>query len=435
MAWRGSKEDQDRFKEKPVTQPPLAHPVPPGPSQRYVLLVLDDRVGSVVSLIRRAIAERGLVAEVVICGSADEAVARLRAGRRYSAVLAHTSDLGIEGVSAAARRLATPFIVVGADPGPCSPASLCLAVRTQTVAVRRADYAGAVDLAPTTPYSGLRRGHLVAVCGAGGAGTSVIAAALAVGLAGGPADQATGRRLLLADFALHSDQAMLHGLPDTTAGLLDLTALFRYRCPGVHQVRAIPVDVGRYRLLAGLRRSAQWTAVSPPTFDAALRGLVAAFEMVVAEVTGEFEGENEVGSIDTEERNHMARHAVREADVVVVVGGPGTAATRRLGLLIEALCDLGVDPERIQPVVNRITAPPWERAQWSPPPGGRRLTTAVGIPELGGVDTVPLPPDLAGNLCPAVRARLRQAPARSCHPALTPVLSGSIGCWPGSRPE
>jgi len=63
MAWRGSKEDQDRSKEKTVTQPPLAHPLPPGPSQRYVLLVLDDRVGSVVSLIRRAIAERGLVAE------------------------------------------------------------------------------------------------------------------------------------------------------------------------------------------------------------------------------------------------------------------------------------------------------------------------------------------------------------------------------------
>ena len=414
-----------------MTQPPLAHPLPPGPSQRYVLLVLDNRVGSVVGLIRRAIAERGLVAEVVVCGSADEAVARLRAGRRFSAVLAHSSDLGIEAVSAAARRLATPLIAVGADPGPCSPASLCLAVRTQTVAVRRADYAGAVGLTPNDAGSGYWRGHLVAVCGAGGAGTSVMAAALA----GGLADQASGRRLLLADLALHSDQAMLHRVPDTTAGLLDLTALFRYRRPGVHQVRAIPVDVGRYRLLTGLRRSTQWTAISPPTFDAALRGLVAAFEMVVAEVTGDFEGENEVGSIDTEERNHMARHAVREADVVVVVGGPGTAATRRLGLLIEAVCGLGVDPERIQPVVNRITAPPWERAQWSPPPDGDRLTTAVGVPELGGVDTVPLPPDLAGNLCPAVSARLRQAPARLCHPALTPVLSGSIGCWPGSQPE
>ena len=338
-----------------MPQPPLAHPMPPGPNRRYVLLVLDNRAGSVVSLTRRAIAERGLVAEAVMCGSADEAVARLRAGRRYSAVLAHSCCLGIEGVSAAARRHATPLIVVGADPGPCSPASLCLAVRTRTVAVRRADYLGAVDLAPTTAGSGGRRGHLVAVCGAGGAGTSVIAATLAGGLAGGPAGtpgtpaeveggpaeveggpaeveggpaevgggpaevgggpaeveggpaevgggpaeveggpaevgggpaevgggpagHATGRRLLLADFALHSDQAMLHGLPDTTAGLLDLTALFRYRCPGLYQVRAIPVDVGHYRLLTGLRRPAQWVAVSPPTFDAArYRGLVAAF--------------------------------------------------------------------------------------------------------------------------------------------------------------
>ena len=120
----------------------------------------------------------------------------------------------------------------------------------------------------------------------------------------------------------------------------------------------------------------------------------------------------------------------------MAVGGPGTPAEpRRLGLLIETLCDLGVEPERIQPVVNRITAPPWKQARWSPPPGRRRFSTAVGIPDLGGVDIVPLPPDLADIVCPAVSARLQQAPTRFCHPALTPVLSGSIGCWPGSQPE
>jgi Flp pilus assembly CpaE family ATPase len=410
----------------------LTHPFPLEPSRRYVLLVLDDRVRSISGLVSRAVAERGLVAEIVVCEGTDEAVARLRAGRRYSAVVAGGPDARIDDVRPAARRAATPVIVVG----PSAPAAAWLdfAIRTETIAVRRADELAALCLEPSgsgraTAPSG---GRLVAVCGAGGTGTSVIAAAVAAGLA----DQATGRRVLLADFALRSDQALLHRLPGTPTGLLDLIALFRYRRPAPRQVRSVAVDVGNYRLLPGLGRPTRWTAVPPGAFDAALPGLRAAFEIVVADVTGEFEGEHEVGSIDAEERNHMARRTVLAADVVVVVGGSGTAATRRLGLLIANVSDLGVDPSRIQPVVNRITDP--GRPQWSPPPGPSDLATAIGLPELSGVDTVPLPMDLAGTMGPAVAARLRRKPAPSWPPVLipmlTPVLPGSIGCWPGSRP-
>ncbi len=114
-------------------------------------------------------------------------------------------------------------------------------------------------------------------------------------------------RLLLADFALRADQAFLHGAEDAPTGLLDLVEAGRYRPLSAVDARRHTLALGSRRLLPGLRRPEHWTAVSPPAFDAMLTGLLRFFGLVVADITGEFEGEVETGSLDVEERNHMAR--------------------------------------------------------------------------------------------------------------------------------
>ena len=88
---------------------------------------------------------------------------------------------------------------------------------------------------------------------------------------------------------------------------------------------ATTFDVPRrgYRLLLGLRQPEAWSALRPRAIDASIEGLRRSFQVVVADVTGDVEGEAEGGSADVEERNHLARSAALHSSVVVVVGAPG----------------------------------------------------------------------------------------------------------------
>ena len=149
-------------------------------------------------------------------------------------------------------------------------------------------------------------GQLFSVCGPGGTGASTLAIALAQGLA---ADARNGRRVLLADLARRADQAMLHDAQDLGPGVQELVEAHRLGRPEPDEVWRTTFDVPRrgYRLLLGLRRPEAWSALRPRAIDASIVGLRRSFQVVVADVTGDVEGEAEGGSVDVEERNHLAR--------------------------------------------------------------------------------------------------------------------------------
>jgi hypothetical protein len=186
-----------------------------------------------------------------------------------------------------------------------------------------------------------------------------------------------------------------------------------------------------YRLLAGLRRASHWTAIGPMAFDAALHSLRQAFSLVVADVTGDFDGEAETGSVDLEERNHMARAVVAQAAAVVVVGVGGPTGHRALETTIEAVQAHVGDAAGTIRVVNRAdttTGP--ERAG----PGGRD-GAAIHLGHLGPLHHLDELLPWAGPATDAVAAMLetRPGPPSRWLTVPAPVLPGTVGQWRGAR--
>jgi MinD-like ATPase involved in chromosome partitioning or flagellar assembly len=395
------------------------------PPTRLVLLVIDEGL----TLDQAS-------AEVVRCASQDEAMAALGTGRRYSALVATAPGPPLR---AAARRARIPLLApesaiqLGGAGGSAGLSDVAYGpaggagvggpgeaggfARAQVVVpVRRGDIGPSLGPAPAPVWAwggapGDAPGRLVAVGSTGGTGASVLAAALTVSPLG-------SARVLLADLARRADQAFLHGLGETAGGLLDLVERGRYRPVSPADVRPYTMAIPGAWLLPGLRRPHHWTAVSPTVFDAVLAALRLAFDLVVADVTADLEGERDGGSIDVEERNHMGRHTTAAADVVVVVGGPGANGIRRLAGLVDELLDHGVDPARLLPVVNRASA-------------GDCLPRLCGLPQPTiGVPTVAgsglLPARVVSPVAAAITGLLAESPAAP-PPALVPVVPGSLG--------
>ncbi|MCL2394545.1 MAG: hypothetical protein FWC87_07630, partial [Acidimicrobiaceae bacterium] len=281
------------------------------------------------------------------------------------------------------------------------------------------------------------RARLIAVCGAGGTGASTVAAALAEGLA---ADPSFGRRVLLADLALRADHAMLHDVPELGPGLQEVVEAHRLGRPAPEDLRQSTFDIPRrgYQLLIGLRRPAAWAVLRPRAVEVTLDGLRRAWQVVVADVTGDVEGEEETGSADVEERNALARTATVRADVVVVVGSAGLKGVHSLTLLIQALVASGVDPARVLPLVNRAPRGPRARAQIASTLASLLGTTKVSNPvylpernvEEAFRDGLRLPSGLVQPGTAAVQAMLARladhAPAVAEASAIAP---GSLGTW------
>jgi hypothetical protein len=420
---------------------------------RPVLLVVDDAAGTIVTRLRRDAPD----AEVVAVRSAEAGWSALISGRRFSAVVAPAAGGAGDGdrpalVAAgvdphlveAAATTGTPVLALG--PG-AALGALAAGVLPVADPVPRADWppqlgpptgdpetlsklhrTGGFVAAPSldggvagvSPGPDGLEGRLVVVCGPGGTGASTLAAAVARALA------RRRRGALLADFALRADQAMLNGLEDPAAGLLDLIEAGRYRRLTAIDARRHTVPAAGCRLLPGLRRSGHWTAVTPSLFDQLLAGLLELFDLIVADVTGEFEGEAETGSIDVEERNHMARRSALAADVVVVVGGIGNGG-HRLARVVDELLDLGVDPARILPVVRCLAyGSNIESTIRSPVCGlpAPPVTVAFAGEEGGGH----FPSIAVGDLVAAVSWFLADVVARDRRPPLVRVTPGSLGC-------
>jgi hypothetical protein len=430
--------------------------------ERFVVL----GVARARSLWFRAVAQwatsAAIPAEFVKCVSAEEVRAHLASGRAFSAALL---DGGLPTVDrdliAAAREAAVPVLVVddgrgGRDwralgattvlPAGFDREQLLDALAANARMVGGGDAATAADEPAVTET---RLGRVVAVCGPGGTGASTAAVALAQQLGTDPKGETP---VLLADLALRAEQAMLHDARDIVPGVQELVEAHRGRRPTAEEVQALTFDVtGRhYHLLLGLRRSRYWSTVRPRSFEAAFDSLRHAFGTVVCDITADFEGEEDGGSIDVEERNIMARTAVQRADAVVVVGTAGVKGLHALVRVIGDLLDVGVVPPRIVPVLNLAQRNPKVRAEMTaalaqlislPAGAATSLPSPVFLPqrrvEAALRDGAPLPAPLGPLLAGAVRAAFARNPRRAgvSIDQPQPVAPGSLGAWSGGDLE
>jgi hypothetical protein len=309
------------------------------------------------------------------CQSAEEVLVRLDGPRPISAVLADAAAPGVDRDLLRGGACKTPVLVItspgngsardwialgaagqlqdGFEPQGLVDALTAVAVRLERPTHVPGDPAGkeAVRRRPL--------GLLVAITGPGGTGASTVAAALAQGIAKGRRQRRDKQCLpgpvVLADLALRADQAMLHDTYDPLVTVQELVDSCRTARADGDMVRrhCAHVEERGYDLLIGLRRPRAWAALRPRAVTVAIDGLRDTYGTVVADITGDFEGESDTGSIDVEERNALARTALRSAACVVVVGGSGMSGTHRLVRLVHDAVAAGVVPARVLPVVNR----------------------------------------------------------------------------------
>ncbi len=433
---------------------------------RYVLLGLAPARADWFDAVAQWSNSAAIAAEFIKCVSVEEVRARLASGRRHSALLVDAASPALDrDLVHTAGEASTPVVVVRDRLGP-SFVSLDIGVAAEL----RSEFSrddllevlgahcrpvGLGDRMPAALNDPVPPGWLAqmyTVCGAGGTGTSTVAMALAQGLG---MDARNGRRVVLADLARHADQAMLHDALELGPGVQELVEAHRLGSPDPHEVLRTTFEVPRrgYHLLVGLRQPHAWSALRPRSVDAALEGLRRAFQVVVADVTGDFESEAEGGSADVEERNHLARASVLRSSVVLAVGAPGVKGVYSLSGLIRRLAVAGVRPERILPVVNRSPRNPRSRAETaralvslldsttstlpvtSSPIAGRLAVAApVPVPERKLEDVIrdgaPLPTAIVDPITRAVEAvseRLADmAPASAKPQRVTP---GTLGLW------
>ena len=339
--------------------------------ERYVALGLAHARSAWFSELARWSTSAVIPVEFVKCVTLEEVRARLASGRAFSALLV---DGGLPGVDRdlidEARSSGCAVIVIDDDrvrrdwlalgasailPPELNRSGLLDVLEAHSVAIGRGDVLPPIDSG--TVASGSWRGRLIAVTGAGGTGASTAAIALAQGLGN---DVRYGGLVLLADFALDADQAMLHDAGDVVPGVQELVEAHRNGEPATGEIRSLAFSAPdrNYQLLLGLRRHRDWVAVRPRAFDAALDGVRRAYKAVVADIDPDVEGEKQCGSTDVEERNLFARTISAVADVVVVVGLPGAKGMHRLVRLVDALVEHHVEPDRILPVINRAPRNP-----------------------------------------------------------------------------
>lgn len=319
----------------------------------YTVLALAGARTPWLALATRWSTEGSLPIEVVPCVSSSEVTARLGLGRRWSAVLVDSAlpaadrDLVASAHDHGAAVIAVGSPVAGADA--VIGTDLTRHELLDALA-HRATPAGQ-HLRTTMAAQPSWQAPIVTVFGPGGTGSSVVAMALAQGLADGNRHGS----VVLADLARRADQAMLHDARFWTHGMQELVEAHRRGVPTADDLRSYVVDVERrgYALLCGLRRARAWPTIRPQAFAAAMRSLRSAWDLVVCDTDADLEGARDGGSVDIEERNGMARTACADARVVIVVGAAGVKGIHSLVRALDDLAELRGGTAGIVAAVNR----------------------------------------------------------------------------------
>lgn len=422
---------------------------------RYVMLGLAPARAPWFDAVAQWTTSAALAAEFTKCMSAEEVRARLLSGRPHSALIVDATAPALDrDLVDLAHSRATPVVaVLSGGEAPLWAYDLgCCAVLTaefgrddlvEVLAAHCSPVGRAAALPPLIDDlpAPLWQAPLYTVCGTGGVGASVTAMALAQALASDPRHAG---RVLLADLALRADQAMLHDSRELGPGIQEVVEAHRLARPEPDDIARMTFEVPRrgYRLLLGLRQAEAWSALRPRAVDAALMGLRRSFQAVVADVTGDVEGEAESGSVEVEERHHLARAAALSSTVTLAVGAPGLKGVHSLARLVRELVRAGVDPDRLVPVVNRSPRHPRARAESSRALAalldGAGLTLALAGPvhvperklEEALRDGDPLPAAVVGPVARAVQL-VSERLADSAPPAMEPerIGPGSLGSW------
>lgn len=436
-------------------------------TERYVLLGLAPARTEWFRRVAAWAADVSLPAEFVRCISVEEALLRLEGARPFSALLVDAGTPGLDRDLLARAAAADCAAVVVGDPGDQQrwrdlgaiavlARDLTRAHLLEVLADVAERVAGTrVDIPSVFPRPEGPLGRMVAVTGPGGTGASVVAVALAQGLAAepgrtrrswrSPADAREGRGLdvLLADLCRVADQALYHDAAQLVPGLQELIDLHRMTRPDRDEVLAQTFEVPArgYRLVLGLRRSRHWVGLREASIAAALDSLQWLADIVIADVDPDVEGERETGSHDVQERHGLTRAAVRRADLVLVVGDGSMKGTAALVRTLAALVDVGVEPEQLVPVANRSPRSPRRRAQTTATVS-QLLQAATGMdadrfqpvlhlpdqdPEAALRDGVALPTALPRAVSHAVLALLERT-----QPTLAPPLPTPVPIVPGS---
>ncbi len=394
-----------------------------------------------------------LPAELVRCVGADDLSDRLAEGRRWSVLVVDLATPGVDrDLIGEATSIGVPVIGVRSPVAPPSPVDpdLTIVIAPPTDARSLGDLLDEVGrplprVDASTPEvisasATEPMGRLVTVTGAGGAGASVLSMALAQGLGSTEAPD----EVLLADLCLDAELGMLHDAVDVVPGLHELIEAHGVGRPPVDRIDELTwgsIERG-HRLLLGLRRHRDWTVVRPRALDAALDGLLARHRIVVADVDADVEGRALTGSADVEDRNRLARTAHRRADLVVVVGGATAHHVHGLARVIDDLLALGIEAERVLPVINRAPGRARARAALAAAVAelvAHRVGAPVGLAspvhvvseralEASVLDPRPFPRRFAGPLVAAVGARLEAlSPNPGAIEEAVPVAPGSLG--------
>ncbi len=309
-------------------------------------------------------------------------------------------------------------------------------------------------------------GSLVAVIGPGGTGVSTVAIAAAQGLGRGTSidDDATAnvagsRRArtraarrsgdhttALIDLRLCAEQAMLHDADPSAPGLLEVIDACRLGNPDPEAIRAqfTAIPDRCYDLLPGLRRRRLWTQLRPASSLHAVNAILGAYDVVVADLDADTEGEQENGSIDVEERHQLTRLALQHAAVVLVVGHSSMKGMHSLARLLREIVELGVAPDLVQPVFNHAASGSRARAGYTSAlseltDGLEFSASPVFVPTRDIDDRlralVDFPSAVVDPIHGAIAAHLRRgarrgasdAPAEDRSPR--PIAGGFLGRW------
>lgn len=405
--------------------------------------------------------EAVLSIEFVKCISVDEVQSRLESGRPFSALLVDASSPGLDrDIIDLANSLGCSPVII--DHGLVERDWASVGVRAVLPEHFEADdlrgvldtHAQAIQpsrvLDITDPLSEdatpLEEAKVITVTGAGGMGTSTVAMALAQGLALAGDDR---NPIVLADMALRASQALLHDTRDVVPGLLEFVDSHRLGVPDPDETMATVHTFPErgYDLLLGLRNERDWLSISSRSLSASWTTLINRYTTVVCDVTGDFDGAEETGSDDIEDRNRLSRMAARNADIVVVVGLPGAWGLHHLVRTILALSTIGVPASKILPVINHAPRQPRARASMTSAIAdltGARISDADElIPPMflgtrRGLETTlrdgaPIPKAMAESLASTIGSLLDVLAAKQTTELTAPepvaVIPGSLGTW------
>ncbi len=413
---------------------------------RFVVLGLAPPRASWFAEVSRWATAGALPIEFVRCISADELRSRLAGGRAHSAALLDAAHPATDRdlIAACVEARCAPLVLAaraGTWPELGAAAVLELPLEAAGLGEALAAHARPVDPADdlalevavdAVPW----RAPLLAITGTGGCGTST----LAIGLAERLASRNGHGQVLLADLARRADLALLHGTGTVLPGLPEVVERFRTGVPEAQQLRAMTfaVPTTGYDLLIGMRRTSEWTSLRPRAVAAALEGLRRTWDLVIADVDPDVEGQRATGSVDLEERNALSRAALLDAAVVVVATRCGIAGTAALVRTTEDLLEVGVNPAAIVPVVNRSPRGVGQRevvAAWASLMERTEVRPPLALPEVRRTeavlrDVIGVPRRVTDPLLTAVDQHLARRSAKSRpEPDLVPVAPGSLGSW------